>query len=390
MYIHEYQAKELLKKFDIEIPKGYLVNSKDDLEKAFSKLGCSLAVAKTQVYAGGRGKAGGVKLIKNLEEGLSFFDKFYNKRLVTNQTDEKGEIVNSIYLEEVSDIDRELYFSMTLNRDKKLISIIASNCGGMDIELVAEKTPDKIVKLDIDPLIGITDYMVRDIFFLYNLDKSLYPTLKNFIVSLYKIYVSYDAELIEINPLVVTKSSKLIALDAKMSFDDNALYRQKEILSMKNNDVKTDAELYAEKLGFSYVSLYGSIGCLVNGAGLAMATMDSINFSGHKPANFLDIGGGGNAEQISKALKIIFTSSNVKGVLINVFGGINHCDVIANGVVKAITDIDTTIPVVVRLKGADYEKGVDIIKKSKLNIHIVPTLDSGAELVTKLVNGELL
>ncbi len=387
MNIYEYQAKKIFKNYGINVLDGYLIEKIEDLEAAFPKIKTRLGVLKAQVHAGGRGKAGGVKIVKNLEEAKKVFNELYYKKLISKQTGEDGELVKSLYLEEACEIDKEFYLSFILNRKKALISIIISKKGGVDIEKLAVEEADKIKTIDIDPLLGISSYISREIaFFLGFKDKEKLKEFDIFINKLYKIYLEKDATMIEINPLVLSKDEKLICLDAKMSFDDNALFRQKEILAMKDDSKRIKAEIDAEKDSLSYVSLSGNIGCLVNGAGLAMATMDSIKFSGGSPANFLDIGGSASTEIIAKALGMIFDDENVRGVFVNVFGGINHCDTIANAVVMAMEKLDEKLPIVVRLQGTNYEIGKKIIEDSNFPIYLTDSMDEGSKKIVSLTS----
>ncbi len=385
MNIHEYQAKKIFKDYGINVLDGYLVESLQDIEKAYSKIKTPLAVLKAQVHAGGRGKAGGVKLVKNLDEAKDVFTDLHLKHLVTHQTDDKGELIQKLYLESGCEIEKEFYLSFILNRKKNLVSIIASREGGMDIEKVAKESPEKVLTIDIDPMLGISSYMSRQIASIFELNtKEGISEVDKLIRKLFQIYQEKDASMIEINPLVLDKSGKLICLDAKLSFDDNALFRHSDIAELKDESNRNIAEIEAEKYGLSYVALDGNIGCLVNGAGLAMATMDSIKFSGGEPANFLDIGGGANDEIIARALSMIFSDKKVTGVLVNVFGGINHCDTIARGVVMAMDKLEKKIPIVVRLQGMNYELGKKIIEDSNHPIYLTDSMDEGSDRIVSL------
>lgn len=385
MNVHEYQAKSVFKEYGIDVLSGYVVEDKESLKKAYSSIDTPLAVLKAQVHAGGRGKAGGVKLVKSLEEAEKVFDELYMTRLVTHQTDEKGELVQRLYLESGCEIEREFYLSLVLNRRESAVSVVASSEGGMDIEAVAEQSPDKITNICIDPILGVSPYLLREIALCLGItQKEQVANLNAVLKNLYKMYIEKDAEMIEINPLVLDKSGKLIALDAKMSFDDNALFRHPEIAAFKDNSAQNAAEVEASEYGLSYVALDGNIGCLVNGAGLAMATMDAIKFSGGEPANFLDIGGGASDEIIAKALGMVFSDSRVKGVLVNIFGGINHCDTIARGVVMAMDKLSEKPPIVVRLQGMNFELGKKIIEDSSHPIFLTDSMDEGSDLIVKL------
>lgn len=379
MNVHEYQAKHIFNDYGVKTLQGYLIESKEDLDKAYAKIETKVAVLKAQVLAGGRGKAGGVKLVKSLEEAHQVFDSLFMKPLVTKQTTAEGEIVRKLYLESGCEIDREFYLSFVLNRNESVISIVFSKMGGMDIEQVAEDTPEQVLKINVDPVIGISGYIIRQIASALEItEKHTMKELDAMINALYNLYQDKDLSMIEINPLVLDKSGSLIALDAKLAFDDNALFRHPEIEELRDLSGVDERELEAEKLGLSYISLDGNIGCLVNGAGLAMATMDSVKLAGGNPANFLDIGGGASAEIIAHALGMIFEDEKVKAVLVNVFGGINHCDTIASGVVMALDKLDKKVPVVVRLQGMNYEEGRRIIEESGHAIYMTESMDEGS------------
>lgn len=379
MNVHEYQAKQIFSDYGIKTLQGYLIESKEDLARAYEKIETKVAVLKAQVLAGGRGKAGGVKLVKSLEEANQVFDTLYMKPLVTKQTTAEGEIVRKLYLESGCDIDREFYLSFVLNRNESLVSIVLSKMGGMDIEQVAEDTPEQVLTINVDPLIGISAYIIRQIASALEItEKHTLKELDVMINAFYKLYQEKDLSMIEINPLVLDKSGSLIALDAKLAFDDNALFRHPEIEALRDISGVDERELEAEKLGLSYVSLDGNIGCLVNGAGLAMATMDSVKLAGGNPANFLDIGGGASSEIIAQALGMIFEDDKVRAVLVNVFGGINHCDTIARGVVMALDKLDKAVPVVVRLQGMNFEEGRRIIEESGHPIYMTDSMDEGS------------
>lgn len=385
MNVHEYQAKEVFKEYGIKVLEGYMVDNLESLKKAYSKITTPVAVLKAQVHAGGRGKAGGVKLVKSLSEASQVFESLYMKHLVTHQTDEKGELIQKLYLESGCEIDKEFYLSLVLNRKESMVAIVASQEGGMDIEKVAEETPEKVVTVNVNPVQGISGYIIRQLSNTLGItDKAQVKELDNLINSLYKMYVEKDAEMIEINPLVLDKNGSLIALDAKMSFDDNALFRHPEIEALRDDSAKNESEREAEKYGLSYVALEGNIGCLVNGAGLAMATMDAIKFSGGEPANFLDIGGGASDEIIAHALGMVFADDKVKGVLVNIFGGINHCDTIARGVVMAMDKLKEKPPIVVRLQGMNFEEGKKIIEESNHPIYLTDSMDEGSDMIVKL------
>ncbi len=388
MYIHEYEAKNLLKKFDIAVPQGWLITSKDDLKKIWTENNLQKAVLKAQIHAGGRGKAGGVKLVSTYQEAIAVFDELFNKKLVTSQTTEEGILVSKLYMEETANIKKQLYLAVVLNRKKSVVSVVASADGGMDIEQNTADDKSSLISFNIDSELGVKEYDLRETFKQLSLDKMLYSQFAKLVKKLYHIYLKYDATLIEINPLIIDDDNNLVVLDAKMNFDDNALYRQPEILQFKDDKEQDENEVKASSYGLSYVALDGEIGCLVNGAGLAMATMDSIKFAGGNPANFLDIGGKASADIIADAMTIIISLSTVKGVLVNVFGGINHCDVIAKGIVMSLTNASKNIPVVVRLQGVNYQEGKRIIEESGLPIYLTDSMDEGSDLIVKLCSKE--
>ena len=384
MNIHEYQSKAILKKFGIKIPNGIPVFSLSEIEKKYKTLKTKKIVLKAQIHAGGRGKAGGIKLIKNVEDLKSESKKLFKKKLVTHQTGKKGKEVLKLYLEETCDILKEFYLSCLVDRSSSKIAFISSSEGGVDIEKVAKNRPDKIVTVKINLLNSISNNDIKKIILPFNLSAKSKKQAFNLVQSIYKILIEKDANLIEINPLVLTKNEDLLCLDAKINFDDNALYRHPDIASLKDFNEEDPTETEAGKHDLSYIKLEGKIGCMVNGAGLAMATMDIIKLYGSEPANFLDVGGGASKEKVSAAFKIILSDKNVKGILINIFGGIMRCDVLAHGVVEAAKETNLSVPLVVRLAGTNVELGKEILKKSKLKIISVNNLADAAKKIIEV------
>ena len=386
MNLHEYQAKELLAKFGIHIPKGKLCYTPTEAEWASRSFGKGkLCVVKAQIHAGGRGKGGGVKLAKTPEEAYSWAEKIIGMQLITPQTDAHGKKVHKVLVAEGSDIEKEYYISLIVNRETATVSVMASTEGGMDIEEVAEKHPEKIFTADIDPTIGLSAFTLRrlnaGLGFTGQQAKEFEKTIKG----LYAAFLEYDCSMIEINPLAVTKEGHVQVLDCKMSIDDNALFRHPKLLDLRDFEEEDARELEASKYGLSYVSLEGNIGCLVNGAGLAMATMDIIKQYGGEPANFLDVGGGASQETVTQAFRIILRDHAVKGIFVNIFGGIMKCDVIANGVVAAAKELGLKVPLVVRLEGTNVEVGKKILNDSGLNILSASSMGDGAEKIVKAV-----
>jgi succinyl-CoA synthetase beta subunit len=375
MNIHEYQAKVLLADYGLPTAKGVLALSPDEAVAAAKQIGGDLWVVKAQVHAGGRGKGGGVKIAKTTDEVHDFASAMIGMQLVTHQTGPEGKKVRRIYVEQGSDIDRELYLSVLVDRATSRISFIASTQGGMDIEKVAAETPEKIISLDVDPASGISGFHGRQIAFALGLSGDAFKQCVRLIGGLYKLFLDKDASLIEINPLVVTGSGGLLILDAKMNFDDNALFRHKDILELRDLDEEEPTEVEASSFDLNYVKLDGNIGCMVNGAGLAMGTMDIIQLEGAAPANFLDVGGGATREQVLNAFKIILSDPNVEGILVNIFGGIMRCDIIAEGIVAAARQMHITVPLVVRLEGTNVQLGKQILEQSGLAI--IPADDLG-------------
>ena len=383
MNIHEHQAKELLKKYGANVPNGvFALTVKDILEKAKS-LNSQKLVLKAQIHAGGRGKAGGVKILNDISELEKESNNLLGKKLITHQTGPSGKIVKRLYVEEPSDIDKEFYLSCLVDRGSSKIAFISSDQGGMDIEEVAKKNPNKINTIKVDFNKSISDLDCEKVIKIFDLKPDQSLEAINIVKSIYKLFIDLDASMVEINPLILTKQGKIICLDAKINFDDNALFRHPEISALRDLNEEDPTEIEASKYDLSYIKLDGSIGCMVNGAGLAMATMDIIKLYGEEPANFLDVGGGASKEKVSEALKIIISDKNVKGILINIFGGIMKCDVLAQGVVDAAKEVKINVPLVVRLAGTNFEKGKDILDKSGLKIISATDLNSAAE---KIVN----
>lgn len=385
MNIHEYQGKEILRKYGVSVPNGKVAFTPDEAVKASEELGSSVYVVKAQIHAGGRGKAGGVKIAKTKDEVKGFAEELLGKTLVTHQTGPEGREIKRLLIEEGCDIQKEYYVGLVLDRATSRIVLMASEEGGTEIEEVAEKTPEKIVKVVIDPAIGLQAYQAREVAFKINIPTKLVGQAVKFMTSLYNAFIEKDCSIAEINPLVVTGDGKVMALDAKLNFDSNALYRQKDILEYRDLDEEDPKEIEASKYDLSYISLDGNIGCMVNGAYFAMSTMDIIKHYGGDPANFLDVGGGATAEKVTEAFKIILSDQNVKGIFVNIFGGIMKCDVIAEGVVEATKQVGLTLPLVVRLEGTNVELGKKILSDSGLNITSAESMADGAEKIVSLV-----
>ena len=384
MNIHEFQAKKILAGYGVNIPRGKEAYSVAEAVSVAKDIGGEKWVVKAQIHAGGRGKAGGVKIADNLKEVEEISNSLLGMQLVTHQTGPEGKKVNKIFIEEGVNIVSEFYLGVVLDRSNEKYVMMASTEGGTEIEVVAEKKPEKIFKVEIDPLLGIQSYQARQLVFKLGLEKSLSNKAVKFILALSKAVEQTDASLVEINPLVVTKDD-VLALDAKMNFDDNALYRQKDIEMLRDEDEEDPRELEATQYDLNYISLDGNIGCMVNGAGLAMATMDIIKLEGGSPANFLDVGGGASKERVEQAFRIIFSDKKVKAVLINIFGGIMRCDVIAEGVVAAAKNIDIKVPLIVRLAGTNEEKGKEILNNSGLDIISANNLGDAAKKAVQSV-----
>ena len=385
MNIHEHQAKKLLKEFGAPIPNGVVIYNIGEIEKKIEPLNEKHFIIKAQIHAGGRGKAGGIKLVKKKKDLLKETHKMFGKTLITNQTGSRGKKVQRIYIEEVSIIKKEFYLACLIDRSSSKIAFISSAEGGTDIENVAKKSPKKIVTTKIDLRKKILNKDLHNIVKIFKFNKKQNIQAKKIIVSLLNLLVKKDANLIEINPLIITNSDDLCCLDAKISFDDNALFRQSEILKLRDLNEEDPIEVQASKHGLSYIKLNGTIGCMVNGAGLAMATMDIIKLHGKEPANFLDVGGGASKEKVTEAFKIILSDKNVKGVLINIFGGIMRCDILAKGVVEAAKATKLEIPLVVRLAGTNFNEGKKILNESKLKILSAINLEDAAKKIVEAV-----
>jgi len=378
MNIHEYQAKKLLAKYGVPIPKGGVAHSATEAIYQASELGGNKWIVKAQLHSGARGKAGGVKLCNSHQEIADFCDNLLGNKLVTHQTGPEGKMVSSIYVEEVSDIAKELYFSIVLDRATQKVTLIASTEGGMDIEKVAEETPEKISKIMIDPAVGMQPFQARQLAFTLNLPNGVVGAASRAVMRCYRAFRDTDANLLEINPLILTTDNKIMAIDAKMIFDDNALYRRPEILEFRDKTQEDPRETNAAEHDLSYVGLDGNIGCLINGAGLAMATMDMIHHAGGEPANFLDIGGGASPERVITSIELVLSDESVEAILINIFAGINRCDWVAQGIVDLLNKRDIDVPLVVRLSGTNVEKGQKILKDSGKKVITADTLSDAA------------
>ena len=385
MNIHEYQAKAVLKSFGVSVPRGGIAFSPDEAVQHAESLGGPVWVVKAQIHAGGRGKGGGVKVVKSVDDVRAEADRMLGMTLITHQTGPEGKEVGRVYIEEGSEIDRELYLSILVDRVTSKVSFIASTEGGMDIEEVAAETPEKILTVGIDPVAGITDANGQEIAAALKLTGDQVDQCVTLVKNLYKAFVDTDMSLLEINPLVVNGTGDLICLDAKVNFDSNALYRHDDIVELRDLSEEDPAEVEASKYDLSYVKLDGSIGCMVNGAGLAMATMDIIKLYGEEPANFLDVGGGATKEKVTEAFKIILSDSNVKGILVNIFGGIMRCDIIAEGVIAAASELALSVPLVVRLEGTNVEQGKEIMAASGMAIIPADNLEDAADKIVAAV-----
>ena len=385
MNIHEHQAKKILKDYGAPVSNGIVVVSVDELDKKIKLLNSKEFVLKAQIHAGGRGKGGGVKLVKNIEELKLQAKKMLGMKLITHQTSPEGREVKRLYIEEASDISKEFYLSCLVDRASSKIAFISSTEGGMDIEKVASETPEKIITNKIDLKNDLNEDEIEKIISPFNFNNEQKLTAKKLIKSLYKILIEKDATLIEINPLIITKDDRIVCLDAKMNFDDNSLFRRSEILQLRDLNEEEPAEIEASKHDLAYIKLNGSIGCMVNGAGLAMATMDIIKLYGEEPANFLDVGGGASKEKVSAAFKLILSDKNVKGILINIFGGIMRCDIIAQGVLDAVKETNLRIPLVVRLAGTNFKEGNEILTKSGLKILSANDLNDAAKKIVEAI-----
>ena len=385
MNIHEHQAKEILRDHGAPVSNGVVIFSPNEIKNKIQQLKSKEYVLKAQIHAGGRGKAGGVKLIKKVDELELEAKKMFGKILVTHQTGPEGKEVKRIYIEEAYDIEQELYLSCLVDRESSKIAFISSTEGGVDIESVARENPEKILTTKIDLKKSLTTNDIEKIIKIFSLNIDQKKDAENLLNALYNILINKDASLIEINPLIITKQKKLICLDAKMNFDDNAMYRRPEILKLRDLNEEEPVEIEASKFGLAYIKLNGSIGCMVNGAGLAMATMDIIKLYGQEPANFLDVGGGASKEQVAAAFKLILSDKKVKGILINIFGGIMRCDVLAQGVVEAAKEVNIKVPLIVRLAGTNFEKGKEILNKSGLKILSASDLNDAAKKIVDAI-----
>jgi succinyl-CoA synthetase beta subunit len=381
MNIHEFQAKQILGRFGAPVPKGQAASTPEEAAKAFESLGQPKAVVKAQIHAGGRGKAGGVKLVSSAAEARDFAAKLLGKPLVTHQTGPQGRVVRRVYVEQASEVARELYLGMVVDRKAESVAVIASTEGGMEIEEVAARTPDRIITEPIDPIIGLAGFQARKIAFTLGLRDKQVGQFGALLNSLYRAFNETDASLLEINPLVVTKDGAVICLDAKMSFDDNGLFRHPDVRELRDANEEDPAETEAAKFDLSYVHLDGNIGCMVNGAGLAMATMDIVKYYGAEPANFLDVGGGANSQKVAAAFRILLSDERVKAVLVNIFGGIMLCDVLAQGVVDAAREVKLNVPLVVRMEGTNVDKGKQILKDSGIKVIAVADMADAARRV---------
>ena len=385
MNIHEFQAKEILKRFGVSVPRGIVATTPDEAKSAAQSLGDGVSVVKAQIHAGGRGKGGGVKVVRSPDEAAAKARDMLGKNLVTHQTGPEGRQVRRVLVEQGVNIERELYLAMVLDRAQSRVTVICSSEGGVEIEEVATKHPEKILKETIDPVIGLAPFQCRRLAFALGIPPELTGKAVAVMQGLYRAFDECDASLAEINPLIVTREGQVMALDAKMNFDSNAFFRQKEIVALRDLDEEDPREVEASKYDLSYISLDGNIACMVNGAGLAMATMDIIKLCGGEPANFLDVGGGANKEKVAQAFRILLADARVRGVLINIFGGIMRCDVLAQGVVDAARELDVRVPLVVRMEGTNVEIGKKILADSGLAIISAETMADAAEKIVKAV-----
>jgi len=385
MNLHEYQAKQLIAKYGISVPKGIAIKSPDELDQSIAQLDSSAYVIKAQIHAGGRGKAGGVKIVTSKKEAAEVVNSLLHKKLVTYQNKPDGQTVDTLLIEESCDIEKELYFSILVDRQSEKIVVIASSAGGMEIEEISKNNPEKIIKETCSPINGLMDYQSRNIAFALGLPNEMINDFVKFARSAFKSFIENNLALLEINPLVIDSHKKIIALDCKINVDDNALYKQKTLAELRDWSQNDSKEAEAFAAGLNYIALNGNIGCMVNGAGLAMATMDLIKLCGGEPANFLDVGGGATAETVAKAFKIILDDKNVQVVLVNIFGGIMRCDIIAEGIIAAIKEVGIKIPIVVRLEGTNVDLGKKLLQTSGLNIKAANTLTEAATIATSLI-----
>jgi len=385
MNIHEYQAKEILKRFGVPVPRGIVAGTADEARKAAQELDGGACVVKAQIHAGGRGKGGGVKVVKSPDEAAASAAEMLGKNLVTHQTGPEGRRVRRVLVEQGLNIARELYLAIVLDRAQSRVAVICSSEGGVEIEEVAEKQPEKILKETVDPVVGLTAFQCRRVAFALGIPAELSGKFVGVMQGLYRVFDECDAALAEINPLILTKEGQVLALDAKMNFDSNAFFRHKDIVALRDTDEEDPREVEASKFDLSYISLDGNIACMVNGAGLAMATMDIIKFYGGEPANFLDVGGGADKAKVANAFRILLADDRVKGVLINIFGGIMRCDILAQGVVDAARELSIKVPLVVRMQGTNVEQGRKILADSGLTITNAETMAEAAEKIVKAV-----
>ena len=381
MEIHEYQAKEILTDFGVPIPRGGLAYSPEQAVYRSHEIGGDAWVVKAQIHSGGRGKAGGIKFCRDDDEIWKAADELLGRKLITNQTGSAGKIIHRLYVEEASEIANEYYVGFVLDRQKERISIVASSEGGIEIEEIALQRPESLIRVTVEPAVGMQPFQAREIAFKLGIDKSLISQAITALLGCYRAFRDLDATMVEINPLVVTADNHLLALDAKMGFDDNALFRRPNISELRDKSQEDLREMKAADRGLSYVGLDGNIGCIINGAGLAMATMDMIKHAGGEPANFLDIGGGASPDRVAKAINLVLEDKNVRAILVNIFAGINRCDWVAEGIVQAVSKIDLTLPFVVRLSGTNVEEGREILKNSNLPIIMADTLHEAADKV---------
>ncbi|EQA4761753.1 ADP-forming succinate--CoA ligase subunit beta [Staphylococcus pseudintermedius] len=386
MNIHEYQGKEIFRSMGVAVPEGRVAFSAEEAVEKAKELDTDVYVVKAQIHAGGRGKAGGVKIAKSLSEVEAYANELLGKVLVTHQTGPEGKEVKRLYIEEGANIQKEYYVGFVIDRATDRMTLMASEEGGTEIEEVAAKNPEKIFKETIDPVIGLAPYQARRIAFNINIPKESINKAVKFLIALYNVFIEKDCSIVEINPLVLTGEGDVLALDSKINFDDNALFRHKDIVELRDLEEEDPKEIEASKYDLSYIALDGNIGCMVNGAGLAMATMDTINHFNGNPANFLDVGGGATKEKVTEAFKIILGDENVKGIFVNIFGGIMRCDIIAEGIVAAVKEVELTLPLVVRLEGTNVKEGKQILKDSGLAIEPANTMAEGAQKIVKLVN----
>ncbi|QQM95215.1 ADP-forming succinate--CoA ligase subunit beta [Staphylococcus pseudintermedius] len=386
MNIHEYQGKEIFRSMGVAVPEGRVAFSAEEAVEKAKELDTDVYVVKAQIHAGGRGKAGGVKIAKSLSEVEAYANELLGKVLVTHQTGPEGKEVKRLYIEEGANIQKEYYVGFVIDRATDRVTLMASEEGGTEIEEVVAKNPEKIFKETIDPVIGLAPYQARRIAFNINIPKESINKAVKFLIALYNVFIEKDCSIVEINPLVLTGEGDVLALDSKINFDDNALFRHKDIVELRDLEEEDPKEIEASKYDLSYIALDGNIGCMVNGAGLAMATMDTINHFNGNPANFLDVGGGATKEKVTEAFKIILGDENVKGIFVNIFGGIMRCDIIAEGIVAAVKEVELTLPLVVRLEGTNVKEGKQILKDSGLAIEPANTMAEGAQKIVKLVN----